>query len=197
MIIVIFLHRQDFWVNFCSTQKCMDWDKTGIASKQRISRQNNIHRKFVTWSNFVMWSNDKLLYKCNQNWSESQKKNIVWGSKNLAWGSKKIPSWFKCLGSSAEMESSLWRLLAEVHLSSWLGVAWAELESYLGKYLINSFLLSVLFPLPSLMLIPITTLLFCWGAKFKTKDSLTDLNQLWWWWWWRLWWEYLSLSSLR
>ena len=71
------LHGQDFWVNICSTQMWVIRDKMNFASKQRKSRQNSIHCKFVMWSkvwykeqfvidphpqflhmtnNFVMWS---------------------------------------------------------------------------------------------------------------------------------------------
>ena len=56
MISVIFLHKQDFWVNFFSTQKCVKCDEMDVASRQRKSQQDSIHRKFVMWSNFVMTS---------------------------------------------------------------------------------------------------------------------------------------------
>ena len=44
------LHGQDFWVNFCSTQKYVNRDKMDFAPKQRKSSRDSIHCKFVTWS---------------------------------------------------------------------------------------------------------------------------------------------------
>ena len=64
MIIVIFLHRQDFWVNFCFTQKCVKCDEMDVASKQLKLQQDIVHCKFVMWSNFVMTS-----YSALQMWS--------------------------------------------------------------------------------------------------------------------------------
>ena len=45
------LHRQECWVHFCSTQKCINRDKTDIASKQHKSQKDSIHFKCVMWSN--------------------------------------------------------------------------------------------------------------------------------------------------
>ena len=41
------LRRQHLLLNFCSTQKCANQDKTDIASKQRKSRQDSIHYNVV------------------------------------------------------------------------------------------------------------------------------------------------------
>ena len=49
------LHGQDVWVNFCSTQNCVNRNKIDFASKQRKSQKG---RK----NEFVIWSNDKLLH---------------------------------------------------------------------------------------------------------------------------------------
>ena len=45
------LHGQDLLVIFGSTQKRVNRDKMDFASKQRKSRQDSIHCKFVMWSN--------------------------------------------------------------------------------------------------------------------------------------------------
>ena len=46
------LHRQECSVHLCSTQKCANCDKRDIASKQRKSRKDSIHCKFVMWRDF-------------------------------------------------------------------------------------------------------------------------------------------------
>ena len=61
-----------FWVNFCSTQKCVKCDEMDVASKQRKSQQDSIHCKYVMWSNFVMTS-----YSALQMWSNLSLIHII------------------------------------------------------------------------------------------------------------------------
>ena len=54
------LHRQDLWVNFCSTQyKC---DNMDLVPKQREAQQDSIHRKFVMWGNLSCGAMSRILH---------------------------------------------------------------------------------------------------------------------------------------
>ena len=134
--------------------------------------------------NILIWLVDQLLCVlvlrgCSLDWllkKKCHKKLVIF---TQGWGSDRFHircHWSKSLGSSAERESS-W--LAEVHLSSWLAVAWAELESYRGKYF--SFLpaAALLFPLTSLLSRYHTL------SLWRVQSYFTKL------------WEYLSLSKFE
>ena len=54
------LHRQDLWVNICSTQyKC---DNMDLVPKQREAQQDSIHRKFVMWGNLSCGAMSRILH---------------------------------------------------------------------------------------------------------------------------------------
>ena len=91
MIFVILLHRQDFWVNFCSTQKCVKCDKINVASKQRKSQDNNVNLScgailscgaMPSYSALLMWSNLSLIHMTKL---LQMTRNFSCGAKNLTY----------------------------------------------------------------------------------------------------------------
>ena len=62
------LHRQDFRVNFCSTQECVKCDKMDDASKQRKSQKETAYivnlscGAMTRYSPLQMWSNLSLIH---------------------------------------------------------------------------------------------------------------------------------------